>query len=309
MANSPKISVITVVFNGEKDIEQCILSVASQHYPNKEHLVVDGLSTDSTMEIVRKYADQYPYIRWVSEKDYGIYDAMNKGIDLADGEWIYFLGSDDTLHDDSVLEKILGSTDICSYDLVYGNVLWGNTGEVYGGEFSLFKLMLTNICQQAIFYKRGLFSKLGKFETRYKYCADYFFNIKCFNDTDVKIKYVDHVVARYSAEGASTTVVDDVFLREKPLIYNKYFPAACVEAWEKYRVLSAELEDSNNQIVHLNWYLNERDLQLEEKERQLQEYKKCLQSQQMYIESLLSSVSWKITSPLRLFVDFLVKRK
>jgi glycosyltransferase involved in cell wall biosynthesis len=88
--NMPLIAVITVVRNGEKTLEQTILSAINQTYTNVEYIVVDGASTDGTLDIIRKYDDRIGY--WVSEPDEGIYDAMNKGIDLATGEWINFRG-------------------------------------------------------------------------------------------------------------------------------------------------------------------------------------------------------------------------
>ncbi len=89
----PLVSVITAVFNGEAFIASCIESVLSQDYPNIEHIVLDGGSTDGTVAILRKYQDQIAF--WQSEPDKGVFDAWNKGLDLARGEWIAFLGADD----------------------------------------------------------------------------------------------------------------------------------------------------------------------------------------------------------------------
>jgi glycosyltransferase involved in cell wall biosynthesis len=100
----PKISVIIVVFNGAKTLPQAIESVLRQTYKNVELIVVDGGSTDGTLDILRKY-ESNNFI-WKSEPDKGIYDAMNKGIMMAHGEWLHFLGADDTLINDKVLENV-----------------------------------------------------------------------------------------------------------------------------------------------------------------------------------------------------------
>ncbi|NJL12522.1 MAG: glycosyltransferase [Microscillaceae bacterium] len=99
----PKISIVTPSYNQGQYIEEAILSVIGQNYPNLEYIIIDGGSTDNTIEIIKKYEKHITY--WVSEKDKGIYDAMNKGIDVATGEWIYFLGTDDLLSD-NILIKI-----------------------------------------------------------------------------------------------------------------------------------------------------------------------------------------------------------
>ena len=111
MKKLPKISIITPTLNAGKTLEACILSVVNQTYLNKEYLIIDGLSTDGTPGMVKKYADIYPYIKWISEKDAGIYEAMNKGIDLSSGEWIYFLGADDRFYSDRVLDDIFNQED------------------------------------------------------------------------------------------------------------------------------------------------------------------------------------------------------
>ena len=107
------ISIITVVRNGATTIEHTILSVLSQDYPDFEYVVVDGISSDGTLNILEKYSDK---IRYVSESDAGIYDAMNKGISLAKGDWIYFLGCDDLFYCKSTLSNIfLKSKDSSTY--------------------------------------------------------------------------------------------------------------------------------------------------------------------------------------------------
>lgn len=115
----PLVTIVTVVFNGEKFIEDTILSVINQDYRNIEYIVIDGGSTDKTVEIIKRYE---PYIHyWVSEKDYGIYHAMNKGIDFASGKWINFMNSGDTFSSDTSVSDIF-SQDHNNFTVIYGDV-------------------------------------------------------------------------------------------------------------------------------------------------------------------------------------------
>ncbi len=116
-----KVSIITAVYNGVETIEDCIKSVVAQTYPKTEHFIIDGGSTDGTIEIIKKYEDKIAY--WVSEPDRGIYDAMNKGIKLATGDVIGILNSDDIYADEFVIENVIkaisnGNVDSCYGDLV-----------------------------------------------------------------------------------------------------------------------------------------------------------------------------------------------
>lgn len=145
----PRITVVTPVFNASETLEECILSVANQNYLNLEHWFIDGKSTDGSLEIIKRYAAQFPHIKCISEKDKGIYDAMNKGIDSSSGEWLYFLGADDVLMPD-VLNEVFCGEWIGDYDVIYGNVIFKHSGQVYDGEFDRQKMISYCICHQAI---------------------------------------------------------------------------------------------------------------------------------------------------------------
>src|SRR5690606_10153742 len=106
MEHQPLISIIIPTYNSAKTLRQALTSVVGQTYKKIEVLIIDGCSNDDTLVIVQSYAAEDSRLKWVTEPDNGIYDAMNKGIQLAKGEWLYFLGSDDKLHDEYVLEKI-----------------------------------------------------------------------------------------------------------------------------------------------------------------------------------------------------------
>jgi glycosyltransferase involved in cell wall biosynthesis len=302
-----KITIVTPVYNAVNDIEACILSVAAQSYTDIEHLIVDGASIDGTLEIVKRYAGKYSHIKLISEQDDGIYDAMNKGIDQASGEWIYFLGCDDVFYDEKVLEDVFSQDAVDSYDLVYGNVLWGDTGEIYDGKFSLLKLMEKNLCHQSVFYRNTLFEKLGKFDTGYKSWADYIFNIKCFNRNEVRLKYVDKVIAKYGINGFSSITPDQLFLEKREAIYQKYFPEGYVECWKKVQALSAELEEKRGEIAGFHLQLSESNRLTNEQNQRLQSQQGILTEKNEQIHALLNSYSWKISFPLRKIGDRLNK--
>ena len=121
LTNTPLITVVTVVYNGVEFLEKTILNVLGQDYPNIDYIIIDGGSTDGTLDIIRKYEDKIS--KWISEPDQGIYDAMNKGIKLATGEWINFMNAGDYFYEKETLYKVFGGSE--RYDGV--DILYGNT--------------------------------------------------------------------------------------------------------------------------------------------------------------------------------------
>lgn len=203
----PFVSIIMAVYNAGDAVLKTIESISSQTWPNKELLIVDGGSFDGTLELIRKSEERVDY--WISEKDQGTYDAYNKGIRLAEGNWLYFTGAGDTFTDEAVLEKLFSPTPKGRF--LYGNVLWGNTRKLYDGKFSKLKICRRNICHQAIFYHRELFRDLGEFDTRYRLLADWAFNIRCFGHSPAAPEYRNIAVARFNLDGLSATSSDEVF--------------------------------------------------------------------------------------------------
>ena len=256
----PKISIITPTYNSAKHLKTCILSVAQQTYANKEHLIIDNLSTDGSHDILRRYSDRYPHIRVIKEKDNGIYDAMNKGIDLSASEWLYFLGSDDIMVNNNVLSDILTSPEADCSDVIYGNVQLGKNGRIYDGEFSNFKLIEKNICHQAIFYRKKVFEELGKFNTKYLALADWAFNMNWFGNSNIRRTYKDKVIAVWTQNGYSSTNPDNLFLEDKEALIRKYFPEPFVLML--YSHVSSVLTEQEIEIKQLQKQLAERESEL-----------------------------------------------
>ncbi len=218
-----KISVITVCLNSENLIQKTIKSVVSQTYPNVEYIIIDGKSTDNTANIVMKYKSHINI--FVSEKDNGVYDAMNKGAHLATGDMIYFLNSGDYLYDDKVLEKIVAEAEkhnLC--EIFYGDILYYNSsGSKYylGPMNSIAEIISRGINHQSIFTRKSAFEKCGYFDTKYKIFADYDWLLRCLTKYHTKINKVEIPISYYLRGGLSDNHCDE-YIHEKYEIITKY---------------------------------------------------------------------------------------
>lgn len=204
--NNVKISIITVVYNNAIGLERTILSVLNQTYKNYEYIIVDGDSTDGTIDIIKKY-EKY-LANWISEKDEGIYDAMNKGAKMATGELIAFLNSDDWYELDT-LEYVNSQYIELHWDALATRVhKVKETGECYESakytDTRINELDIRNtICHQGLFVKRNWFHKVGFFDLQYKLVADYNWMLDIKN-MGAKFVYSNKVTAFFSLGGAST---------------------------------------------------------------------------------------------------------
>lgn len=203
-----KISIITASFNSSKTIRDTLESVKNQKYVNVEHLVIDGLSTDNTLKIVNQYTN---VARVISEKDNGIYDAMNKGLQSATGEIIGILNSDDIYVDNNVLQEIADvfrdqTVDACYADLQYveetdTNKLVRNwkSGTFQKSSF-LYGWMPPH---PTLFLRRRVYDKVGVFNLALKSAADYELMLRVFVKHDFNIHYIPRVIVKMRMGGAS----------------------------------------------------------------------------------------------------------
>jgi len=204
-----KVSIITSVYNGAATIEQTIQSVLNQTYKNIEYIVIDGASTDGTQQVIEKYKDKIAY--YTSEKDDGIYYGMNKGIEMATGDIVGIINSDDWYADD-IIQSVVDCFKQNDSDLVYGKI---NKILSDGTEKVCSLVPLENIWYQmamphpSVFIKNYVYSKLGKFDTRYKLAADYELLLR-FYTNNIKIKCVDKVIAHFRLDGLSTVKHNDL---------------------------------------------------------------------------------------------------
>lgn len=210
----PRISVVTVVFNGYATIEDTIKSVLAQQYNNFEYIIMDGGSTDGTVETIKHYESRIS--AWVSEPDCGIYDAMNKALDRAKGEYIIFLGCDDVLFGADVLST--AARKMTDRTLVYyGNVIMKKNGNVYDGCFDQFKITRKNICHQAIFYPRCLY-RSNRYSLDYPLLSDYEYNLRLFK----RFTYLDLIISIFDDSGLSSQRVDIAFKKDFHILIVKH---------------------------------------------------------------------------------------
>ena len=205
-----KISIITAVYNRESTIERCVLSVLNQKYQNIEYIIVDGLSTDGTLDVLRKFDGQITKL--VSEKDLGIYDALNKGLSMATGDVIGFLHSDDYYANDSVVDTIAGALDSNDCDLIYADLdfFHQNTPEksmrFYSSSF--FKPWMMRFALQpahpTVYARKALYDRVGNFNLAYKISADFDWLVRSFVLANCKSKYLKFTFVKMQMGGAST---------------------------------------------------------------------------------------------------------
>ena len=209
----PKVSIITVCYNSSKTIEDTIKSVLNQTYSNIEYIIIDGLSTDHTLEIVNKYKNEISTI--VSEKDDGLYDAINKGIQLATGEIIANLNSDDFYIDNNVIEDIVNQfekekTDTLYADLYYVDAIDTNkiarhwkSGAYEKGMF--YKGWMPP--HPTFFVKKEVYSKHGLFNLELKSAADYEIMLRFIHKHNCSTSYLPRVVVRMRVGGVSNASI------------------------------------------------------------------------------------------------------
>lgn len=206
--NKLKCTIVTVVFNGGDTIEDAIHSVLEQTYDNIEHIVIDGGSTDETLNVIRKHKEHIDY--WVSEKDAGIYDAMNKGIALATGEVIGFLNADDFYADNKVVERIAAvfadpAVEACFSDLLYVTqdtrkvVRYWKSRPYKKGDFA------RGWCpaHPTFYIRRSVLERLGLFDQTYRLAADVEFMMRYLECGDIRSFYIPHVQVRMRVGGAT----------------------------------------------------------------------------------------------------------
>lgn len=199
--NNKLISIITIVRNDIIGLERTIQSVINQTYDYVEFIVIDGGSTDGTIDIINKYKDKIDY--WVSEKDSGIYNAMNKGIRAANGVWVNFMNAGDTFYSLQTLEQVFINHDYDKKILIYGNKFQGgkhypplplkslNGGEIMG-------------CHQSMFFNKELIGNKLFYQEKYKIYADFELVYRLFKKSNDGFYYVDISIAIYEGDGIST---------------------------------------------------------------------------------------------------------
>lgn len=198
----PLVTIITVVFNAENFIEETILNVISQNYLNIEYIIVDGGSTDNTLEIIEKYKNKISYN--VSAPDLGIYDAMNKGVKISSGEWIIFMNSGDVFANSKVISNFFSNKINPSVKLIYGNTIVKDRDKkiippaIINRNFFFFE----TICHQSIFINKNVFQEIGFHNLNFRIISDREFLLRA-SSKNLKFTYFDIDVCIWDSYGFS----------------------------------------------------------------------------------------------------------
>lgn len=229
--SKPLFSIITVCYNSEKTINKTIESLMNQSYEDFEYIIVDGGSTDRTVEIIKSFKDKAGNkVEYISEPDNGIYDAMNKGVKLSQGEYIVFMNSDDWFEQDSLknVSKIIKENR--EIDIVFGNIkaIRKYKNKLY------YKVKIPNtqlldlrkgmiFSHQTMFTKKSVFNSINYFDVNYKIAADWDFIIRAWKK-GYKFKYIDEILGNFTYGGACSKshILEKHSVRKKNNLY-RYF--------------------------------------------------------------------------------------
>lgn len=235
----PKLSVITINYNNSSGLNQTINSVLNQTFKDYEYIVIDGGSTDGSKELIKQFENKISY--WVSEKDNGIYNAMNKGIKQATGEYCLFLNSGDKLVDNLVLEKVFEKK--YTNGIIYGNLITvdenGNQKYRKSSEYiGKIKMLADTLWHPVSFIKRELFLKYGDYDERFKMVADYEFFVRVIIAKKVSLKHISLDIAAFDTSGLSSDLTKRKELEaERKQVQDKYFNPLLLKAFRLYSKL------------------------------------------------------------------------
>ena len=231
-----KVSIITINYNNQSGLQRTIDSVTSQSFSDIEWIVIDGDSKDGSRELIEKYKKHFAY--WVSEHDGGIYQAMNKGVEHASGDWLLFLNSGDWLFDNDVLSKVFDTQH--DADILYGDVMYhwpdarGMQLEQKPDSLSLYYFYTDTLCHQATFYKSEIF-KTHRYNENYRICSDWALYIQLLTE-GYKFLHLPICITNFPQDGISTNL-NESHLAERKQVIEDYFPKYIVPDLERLRLI------------------------------------------------------------------------
>jgi len=230
-----KLSIITINLNNAKGLQKTIESVVNQTFKDLEYIVIDGGSTDGSVEIIKKYADKINY--WISEPDTGIYNAMNKGIAVAKGEYLQFLNSGDWLYSSSILENVFSLNR--NEDLLYGNIVTYKgenkcIPDIYPNEITAFRLFNTTICHQSIFHKKKLFEK-NYYNEKNRVVSDWEFLLQTVIVNNCSTYKINEFIVYL--DGIDSKNWGKLIQEERAIVLKNYFPQRIINDYEFFTSL------------------------------------------------------------------------
>jgi glycosyltransferase involved in cell wall biosynthesis len=248
--NKPLVSIVTVVFNGERHLEETILSIVNQTYNNIEYIIIDGGSTDGTIDIIKKYKGAIDY--WKSETDKGIYDAMNKGVVFANGDWLNFMNAGDSFSSENGVKNFMKYKDT-QQSLIYSDILLisdqGEENKIIQHEFKKY-MFYRNICHQSIFYNYKKLRTMFFYDLSYQISSDFDLLLKIYmmdpvgfsiKNNRVDVKYLDGGLSSLACK-QRVDERQDIFKNHLKYLSIEYFMNYIKTRFNKYKC-------SDNKIV------------------------------------------------------------
>ncbi len=247
-----KISIITINYNDKNGLSNTIESVSNQTYKDFEFIVIDGGSSDGSKEVIEQNASKINY--WVSEKDSGVFNAMNKGIKATKGEFIIFMNGGDCFYNNQVLEEVVPEL-IADFDIYYGNNYKVSPNskrlKTYPEKLNFSFFYSSSINHQSTFIRKSLFEDYFYYNENYKIASDWEFFVYTICHKNVPNKYLKKTIASYDFTGISSNPkFSELFLKEKTQSIQKYFPAFV----EDYKNVSELNSKRYLQIQHIKKY-------------------------------------------------------
>lgn len=217
----PFLSIITINFNDASGLEKTVNSVLTQTYQDFEFIIIDGGSTDGSTAVIQKHQHKIAY--WISEKDSGIFNAMNKGIAKAKGQYLQFLNSGDALNGNTALFDFIHH-DLFKGDVIYGDYKFDKGGKIYPDVLTPFFFIKSSLPHQSTFFHKKIFQNIGGFDENFKIASDRDFFIKCFLSEQFAFQHIQYPLVHFDLEGISNNVnFKDKKLQEDELILKKNY--------------------------------------------------------------------------------------
>jgi glycosyltransferase involved in cell wall biosynthesis len=216
-----KLSIITINYNNLEGLKKTLESVVNQTWQEFEYIVIDGGSTDGSAAYIESQSEYFDY--WVSEKDSGIYNAMNKGIVKATGEYLLFLNTGDILNNNFAIKDFFSHPNFFG-DIIYGNYKFEEGGKVYPDHLTPLFFVRSSLPHQSTFFKKEVFEKMGLYEEKYKVVSDRAFYIKCFLSNQFIFTHINYPLTVFDLSGISNDAkYQQTKIKEDEQMFQEYY--------------------------------------------------------------------------------------
>ena len=274
-----RVSIITINRNNAAGLEKTLQSVAAQTFKEFEYIIIDGASTDGSVEAIKKYEADFAHLKWISEPDSGIYNAMNKGLRMASGEYIQILNSGDCLAAPDVTERMLAALEKAGVPaILYGNMVkCFPDGRRYvdksfeGREITMFDMFVGTLNHDSAFVRRDLFDKYGYYDESLKIVSDWKWYLQAIVLGSEKPQYIDIDVTLYDMSGISETN-KELDQTERKQVLEQLLPKAVLADYERYAFPMEQIQRLQRHpwAYKLMWFLERCLFKMEKAKRKKQ---------------------------------------